>query len=101
MVERTEYRLNRGVEGDRLSTREVRVLELIGEGLTDEEIGQMLFVATSTVKSHKKAMYDKLGVRCAAHAVHKGHLEGYLGSPTVSELRLRVIKEMVQELEKM
>jgi LuxR family maltose regulon positive regulatory protein len=55
-----------------LSRREREVLQLITAGLTNREIAQELTVATSTVKTHLKNIYAKLGVRnrtqAAAHA---------------------------------
>lgn len=54
-----------------LSPREVEVLRLLGEGLTAEEIASRSFVASSTVRSHIKAVYGKLGVHRRVEALKK------------------------------
>jgi len=45
-----------------LSCRETEVLRALCGGLSNREIGQILFVAESTVKSHVKSIFSKLGV---------------------------------------
>lgn len=54
---------------DALSARELEVLVLVAQGLSNPEIGQRLFVATSTVKTHLERAYGKLGVNDRAAAV--------------------------------
>jgi LuxR family maltose regulon positive regulatory protein len=46
---------------EELSSREVAVLQLAAEGLTQREIADQLFISYNTVKSHLKATYRKLG----------------------------------------
>lgn len=46
-----------------LSDRERAVAEKFASGLTYREIGESLFIAPSTVRTHLAAIYDKLGVR--------------------------------------
>lgn len=45
-----------------LTAREAEVLELIGEGASNPEIAERLFLGVSTVKSHVNAIFAKLGV---------------------------------------
>jgi predicted ATPase/class 3 adenylate cyclase/DNA-binding CsgD family transcriptional regulator len=45
-----------------LTPTELKVVELVVEGLTNAEIGQRMFVSVGTVKSHLNHIYDKLGV---------------------------------------
>jgi DNA-binding NarL/FixJ family response regulator len=45
-----------------LSDRELEVLRLLGEGLTNTEIAQRLFLSTGTVRNYVSAILDKLGV---------------------------------------
>lgn len=45
-----------------LTDRERDILEFIGEGLTNREIGKRLFLAEKTVKNHISRMLSKLGV---------------------------------------
>ena len=47
----------------RLSPRERDVFELLREGLTNRQIGKLLFIEESTVKVHAHHIYDKLGTR--------------------------------------
>lgn len=54
-----------------LSPREVEVLRLLGDGLTAEEIAGRSFVAASTVRSHVKSVYGKLGVHRRVEALKR------------------------------
>jgi DNA-binding NarL/FixJ family response regulator len=45
-----------------LTPQERRILELIGEGLTNRQIGERLFLAEKTVKNYISAMFAKLGM---------------------------------------
>jgi two-component system response regulator DevR len=59
-----------------LTERELGILDLIGEGLTNREIGQRLFLAEKTVKNHISRILAKLGVERriqAAMLVGSGH----------------------------
>jgi DNA-binding CsgD family transcriptional regulator len=55
-----------------LTGRELQVLELAAEGLTNTEIGKMLFLAEETVKTHLRNLLAKLQARSRAHAVAVG-----------------------------
>ncbi|MFD9126614.1 response regulator [Kitasatospora sp. NPDC059571] len=46
----------------RLTEREQEILALIGEGLTNRQIGQRLYLAEKTVKNHISRLLAKLGV---------------------------------------
>jgi DNA-binding NarL/FixJ family response regulator len=52
-----------------LSERELEVLRLVAEGLSNEEIGGRLFVSRATVKTHVANVLMKLGVRDRIQAV--------------------------------
>jgi len=54
-----------------LTRRQYEVLELLGEGLTDAEIGGRLFLSTKTVNHHVSAVLAKLGVRSRAQAASR------------------------------
>jgi DNA-binding NarL/FixJ family response regulator len=45
-----------------LSGQERRILELIGEGLTNRQIGEQMFLAEKTVKNYVSALFAKLGM---------------------------------------
>ena len=56
-----------------LSAQERRILELIGEGLTNRQIGERMVLAEKTVKNYVSALFAKLGMhhrtQAAAYAV--------------------------------
>jgi LuxR family maltose regulon positive regulatory protein len=54
---------------DPLSERELEVLRLIAQGLTNREIASRLFLAQSTVKVHTRNIYGKLDVHSRTQAV--------------------------------
>jgi two-component system, NarL family, response regulator DevR len=65
-----------------LSPQERRLLELIGEGLTNRQIGERMFLAEKTVKNYVSGLFAKLGMerraQAAAYAVRVfgDHQEG-------------------------
>ena len=46
-----------------LSIREVEVLELISEGMSNKEIAAALYISINTVKTHVRKVYEKLDVK--------------------------------------
>jgi len=52
-----------------LSPRELEVLRLIAQGLSNHEIGERLYLALSTVKGHNRVIFGKLGVQRRTEAV--------------------------------
>lgn len=48
---------------DVLTEREQQIVRLLGDGLSNDEIGDRLVVETSTVKSHLTRVMTKLGTR--------------------------------------
>jgi LuxR family transcriptional regulator, maltose regulon positive regulatory protein len=61
-----------------LSGRELQVLGLMSEGLTNPEIAMRLVLSLSTVKTHLNNIYGKLNVRNRAEAVMRGKELGLL-----------------------
>jgi DNA-binding NarL/FixJ family response regulator len=59
--------------GDRLSDRELRLLDLIAAGATNREAAARLFVSEATIKTHLLHIYTKLGVRDRAAAVGEAY----------------------------
>jgi LuxR family maltose regulon positive regulatory protein len=63
-----------------LSEREIEVLQLIAEGLTNTEIAARLYLSLNTVKVHTRNIYGKLGVNNRTQAVARGRVVGILPS---------------------
>ena len=61
-----------------LTPRELEVLHLLAEGLTNPEIARQLFVSLPTVKSHTRNIYGKLGVHKRREAVNRARQLGIL-----------------------
>ena len=61
---------------DDLTPREVEVLALIAEGLTNTEIAERLVVSAATVKSHVNHIFAKIGARDRAQAVVYAYANG-------------------------
>ena len=45
-----------------LSVREIEVLRLVADGLTDAEVAAHLWISPRTVGQHLRSIYNKLGV---------------------------------------
>ena len=63
---------------DPLTPRELEVLRLIAQGLSNNEIGKRLFLALDTVKGHNRRIFDKLQVQRRTEAVARAHELGLL-----------------------
>jgi DNA-binding NarL/FixJ family response regulator len=46
-----------------LTDQELKILELIGEGLTNRQIGERMFLAEKTVKNYVSSLLSKLGLQ--------------------------------------
>lgn len=65
-------------ECDKLSTRELEILQRLARGYTYGEVARLLDIATSTVQSHVKSIYSKLAVHSRAEAVFEARQLGLL-----------------------
>jgi len=63
-----------------LSDRELEVLQLLAEGLTNKEIAIRLYLSLHTVKVHARNIYNKLGVSNRAQAGARARALGILSS---------------------
>ena len=63
-----------------LTERELGILELVGKGLSNKQIGKELFISDRTVQAHLSNIFAKLGVNsrteAVMHAVRKGWITG-------------------------
>ena len=55
-------------ELERLTAQEQRILDLIGEGMTNRQIGEQMFLAEKTVKNYVSSMLAKLGLTSRTQA---------------------------------
>lgn len=63
---------------EELSEREREILVLIGDGLSNDAIGEKLFISTGTVKWHVSNIFGKLGVGRRTRAVAVGRELGLI-----------------------
>jgi DNA-binding CsgD family transcriptional regulator len=61
-----------------ITPREMEILALVAEGLSNREIGERLFVSENTVKTHCSRAFDKLGAKRRTQAVQRGKEMGLL-----------------------
>ena len=62
----------------RITPRELEILELIAQGLSNREIAAKLYVSENTVKTHSSRVFDKLGAKRRTQAVQLGKELGLL-----------------------
>jgi DNA-binding CsgD family transcriptional regulator len=55
-----------------LSKRELEVLQLMSEGLSNQEIAERLFVSLNTVKTHSAQIFEKMEVKRRTQAIELG-----------------------------
>jgi two-component system, NarL family, response regulator DevR len=63
VLERLRHPVTNDDPVDVLSEQERRVFDLIGEGLTNRQIGERLFLAEKTVKNYVSSVLSKLGMQ--------------------------------------
>ncbi len=71
-------RLADRVSGPDLSSRELEILQLIGKGKSNKEIGATLFIAEDTVKRHVSNLFAKLKVGDRAQATAEAIRRGFI-----------------------
>jgi LuxR family maltose regulon positive regulatory protein len=64
--------------GSKLFSREIEILNMVGGGLRNREIGDRLGLTEGTVKWYMQQIYDKLGVRRRPQAVMRARQLGIL-----------------------
>ena len=66
-----------------ISKRETEVLELLAEGLSNQEIADKLFVSLNTIKTHSSNLYSKLDVKRRIQAIERARSLGILEAHTI------------------
>jgi DNA-binding NarL/FixJ family response regulator len=66
---------------DELSRREMDVLELLVQGLSNKQIAKELFIDETTVKTHLHRIFEKLNVRDRTQAAILALQRGWCQSP--------------------
>jgi DNA-binding CsgD family transcriptional regulator len=61
-----------------ITRRELEILELIANGLSNREIAEKLFVSENTVKTHSSRLFDKLAAKRRTQAVQIGKESGLI-----------------------
>jgi len=61
-----------------ITRRELEILELIAQGMSNREIAAKLYVSENTVKTHSSHVFDKLGARRRTQAIQFGNEFGLL-----------------------
>jgi len=61
-----------------ITRRELEILELMAQGMSNREIAEKLYVSENTVKTHSSRVFDKLGARRRTQAVQLGREFGLL-----------------------
>lgn len=64
--------------GTSLSRREIEVLQLVADGLSNQQISKQLYLSQATVKTHLVHIYDKLGVDSRTAAVATAKTRGLI-----------------------
>lgn len=60
------------LKGLGITKRELEILELIAQGMSNREIAEKLFVSENTVKTHSSRLFDKLSAKRRTQAVQIG-----------------------------
>jgi len=61
-----------------ITPRELEVLQLIAEGLSNKEMADRLFVSENTIKTHTSRVFDKLGASRRTQAVQLAQSQGLI-----------------------
>jgi ATP/maltotriose-dependent transcriptional regulator MalT len=77
-IDSVQLRITKSDGVEPISERETEVLQLISEGMTNQDIADRLYLSLHTVKGHARNIYGKLGVNNRTQAVARGKILGIL-----------------------
>jgi len=64
LCETTHGRVERVIDGEhRLTNREMEIIQCVCKGLTNNEIAEELFISPTTVETHVRNIFEKMGIR--------------------------------------
>jgi two-component system, NarL family, response regulator LiaR len=74
MVENVNLTANTEIDTERIaelgiSPREMEILKMVGEGMSNQEIAGQLYISLSTVKTHVSNLFSKLNVKRRTQAI--------------------------------
>lgn len=75
--------INNPSPGEPLVPNQIRILELMAEGLSNKEIGAKMYLAENTIKTYCRSMYVKLGVVDRTQAVIEALRTGQIKLPGI------------------
>jgi NarL family two-component system response regulator LiaR len=67
-----------GKASDLLTSREIEILRLAANGMSNRDIADVLFLSLRTVKAHLTNIFNKMGCSGRTDAIVKGLREGYI-----------------------
>lgn len=67
-----------------LSKREREIMDLLAQGLTGEQVAELLFLSPETIKTHIRNAMNKLEAHTRVHAIAIALREGFISAPTGS-----------------
>jgi DNA-binding NarL/FixJ family response regulator len=65
-------------EASKLTKREIEILQLIAQGLSNKEVGEKLFISHRTVDTHRTNMMEKLNIKNIAGLIRYAIQQNYL-----------------------
>ncbi|MFX0203059.1 MAG: response regulator [Candidatus Hodarchaeota archaeon] len=90
-----EFLLNLGEDEkdrfDLLSPREREVFQLLAEGLSTRQAGELLFISPKTVETHKYHIMDKLQIRTMAEWITEAIRRNIITGPNLHELEVNAL----------
>jgi len=71
-IKRTHSGFERLDKDEQLTTREIEIIKLVGQGMSNKEIADNLFISIRTVDSHKNHIMNKLKIKSTAELIIYG-----------------------------